>query len=161
MRGVFEKLTATGIVSDLHRSSLFIPSELYHVENLNSGNKIMKKYLWYESCRWKYFQHYFNISHIAYLHCIFNLKLRTINSTLYTLHSLWAFRFASGFPLYLCSLSLRLAPKVKIRLRHFDKLSDLVPAPETRSRSRSQRMPLQSLTHWRLLTPSRSLLIPN
>ena len=59
-------------------------------------------------------------------------ELLTINSTLSTLHFIWAFRFASGFPLYLCSPCLRIAPKVKIRLRHFDKLSDLVPVPETR-----------------------------
>ena len=43
MHGVSKKLTATGIVSDSHRSSLFIPSELCHVENLHSGSKIMKK----------------------------------------------------------------------------------------------------------------------
>ena len=65
----------------------------------------------------------------------YNYALKTLVISLLSLVLFWAFRFASGFPLYLCSLSLRLAPKVKIRLRHFDKLSDLVPVPETRSRN--------------------------
>ena len=49
----------------------------------------------------------------------------------------WAFRYASGFPLYLCSL-------------HFSSLKNISKFPNPRSRipflARSQRMPLQSLT---------------
>ena len=57
-----------------------------------------------------------------------------------------AFRFASGFPLYLFPL-------------HFSPLKNLFqishsPFPNPNSRHCSKRMPLQSLTHWKLKTES-------
>ena len=59
----------------------------------------------------------------------------SIHYKLSTIHFIWAFRLSpSGFPLYLCSLNFRLAHKIKTRPRRFDKLSDLVPVPETRFR---------------------------
>ena len=40
-------------------------------------------------------------------------KLYTLNSTLSTLHFIWAFRLSpSGFPLFLCSPCFRLAPRI-------------------------------------------------
>ena len=84
---------------------------------------------------------------------------RTLNFTLSTLHFIWAFRFASGFPLYLCSPSFPsrsqipspfpnpiLVPKSRPR----SQIPFPNPIPKTRSQIPSpicsQRMPLQSLT---------------
>ena len=41
----------------------------------------------------------------------YNYALKTLVISLLSLVLFWAFRFASGFPLYLCSLSFHLAHK--------------------------------------------------
>ena len=60
----------------------------------------------------------------------------------------------SGFPLYLCSLCFRLAPQnttSALRQAQWPRSRPRIPSP-----NRSQRMPLQSLTHRRLLKTERN-----
>ena len=71
----------------------------------------------------------------------------------------WAFRFASGFPLYLCSLNW---DRERERKQEFgeSKIPKTIPrsqfpVPESHFPFRSQRMPLQSLTQ---LATSNELL---
>ena len=58
----------------------------------------------------------------------YNYALKTLVISLLSLVLFWAFRFASGFPLYLCSLSFHLARKNR-SLKSETLAKDAAPIP--------------------------------